>query len=229
MSAPLSLKRRLREYSGFLLFTLLLGGLIWIIKSQAASAPNMPMGEVSVPPTAQHGPKTRPSPQCPHCAPAGSQEIYIPLIDLPEAAAGEIVFNSRSPKPMAITPTFYTLDGTIVMADPVTIASEEIRYVDIKQLLPERYRNERGWGGFSLSYEGFNREMWSQYRFVGVNGGSNVDEFFTVKEESRSDAERLHGLTQSTSERNGKTVSRSINERLKGGILLCSRQQGKCA
>ncbi|MEP6911779.1 MAG: hypothetical protein ABI923_03440 [bacterium] len=106
---------------------------------------------------------------------------------MPEAAAGEIVFNSRSPKPMAITPTFYTLDGTIVMADPVTIASEEIRYVDIKQLLPERYRNERGWGGFSLSYEGFNREMWSQYRFVGVNGGSNVDEFFTVKEESRSD------------------------------------------
>jgi hypothetical protein len=106
---------------------------------------------------------------------------------LPDAAAGEIVFNSRSPKAMAVTPTFYTLDGAIVKADPVTIASEEIRYVDIRQLLPERYRHERRWGGFSLSYDGFNREMWSQYRFVGVNGGSNVDEFFTVKEESRSD------------------------------------------
>ena len=88
---------------------------------------------------------------------------------------------------MTITPTFYKPDGTVVLADPVTVQSAEIRYVDVRQLLPEQYRHERDWGGFSLSYYGFNREMWSQVRFLGVNGGNSVDEFFTVKEESRSD------------------------------------------
>src|SRR5437667_7372932 len=29
--------------------------------------------------------------------------------------------------------------------------------------------------------------MWSQFRFLGVTGGQNVDEFFTVKDESRSE------------------------------------------
>ena len=75
----------------------------------------------------------------------------------------------------------------MVNGKPVTVQSEEIRYVDVKRLLPEEYRNQRNWGGLSLSYEGFNREMWSQFRFLGVNGGGNVDEFFTVTEESRSD------------------------------------------
>ena len=88
---------------------------------------------------------------------------------------------------MTVTPTFYKLDGTVVIADPVTIQSAEIRYVDIKQLLPEQHRQSRDWGGFSLSYFGFNREMWAQVRFLGVNGGKNVDEFFTVKQESNSD------------------------------------------
>jgi hypothetical protein len=125
--------------------------------------------------------------KCPNCGPAGNQEIYVPLIDLPEAQSSEIVFNSRSPRAMTITPTFYKPDGTVVLADPVTVQSAEIRYVDIRQLLPEQYRQERDWGGFSLSYYGFNREMWSQVRFLGVNGGNSVDEFFTVKEESRSD------------------------------------------
>lgn len=69
----------------------------------------------------------------------------------------------------------------------MTVQSAEIRYVEIKDLLPEQYRRERSWGGLTLSYFGFNREMWSQVRFLGVRGGKNVDEFFTVKEESRSD------------------------------------------
>jgi hypothetical protein len=30
--------------------------------------------------------------------------------------------------------------------------------------------------------------MWSQFRFLAVNGGADVDEFFTVKDESRSSA-----------------------------------------
>jgi hypothetical protein len=126
--------------------------------------------------------------KCPNCGgPAANQEIYVPLIDLPEAKSSEIVFNSRSPHAISVTPTFYRLDGSVVIADPVTVESAEIRYVDIRQLLPNKYKHERNWGGLTLSYFGFNREMWSQVRFLGLNGGKSVDEFFTVKQESLSD------------------------------------------
>jgi hypothetical protein len=36
-----------------------------------------------------------------------------PLFDLPEASRSEIVLNCRSGQEIAITPTFYTLDGTV--------------------------------------------------------------------------------------------------------------------
>ncbi|HEX7723424.1 MAG TPA: hypothetical protein VF397_14790 [Pyrinomonadaceae bacterium] len=87
---------------------------------------------------------------------------------------------------MSVTPVFYKRSGEAVVADLVEINSAEIRYVNIKDLIPQRYQRESDWGGFSLTYYGTNREMWSQFRFVGVNGGGNVDEFFTVKDESRS-------------------------------------------
>ncbi|PYS24349.1 MAG: hypothetical protein DMF72_05905 [Acidobacteria bacterium] len=129
--------------------------------------------------------KTRDN-KCTRCSPPGDQLIYIPLIDLPEAGGGEIVFNSRSPEAMDVTPVFYKRNGETVIGDAVKIQSAEIRYVNIEDLLPARYRHERDWGGFALSYYGANRQMWSQFRFLGVNGGANVDEFFTVKDESRS-------------------------------------------
>ncbi len=125
---------------------------------------------------------------CGGCSPLGNQQIYIPLIDLPESQAGELVFNSRSPGTMNVTPVFYKRNGAMVAGDPVQIDAGEIRYADIKSLLPDRYRHERDWGGFALTYYGTNREMWSQFRFLGVNGGGSIDEFFTVKEESRAAA-----------------------------------------
>ncbi|HEX8846843.1 MAG TPA: IPT/TIG domain-containing protein [Pyrinomonadaceae bacterium] len=126
---------------------------------------------------------------CPSCSPPGDQLIYIPLTDLPEAQGGELVFNSRSPKEMEVTPVFYKLDGTVVKGDPVLIQSAEIRYVDFKKLLPAGHRGERDWGGLALTYHGVAREMWAQYRLLRVNGGGNVDEFFTVKSEQRSDVQ----------------------------------------
>ena len=87
---------------------------------------------------------------------------------------------------MTVTPVFYKRSGEAVIADSVQITSAEIRYADIKKLLPRPHQQERDWGGLSLIYYGTNREMWSQFRFMGVNGGGNVDEFFTVKDESRS-------------------------------------------
>ncbi|MBV9926417.1 MAG: hypothetical protein JOZ96_15470 [Acidobacteria bacterium] len=125
--------------------------------------------------------------QCPSCSPPGNQVLYVPLTDLPEAQDGELVFNSRSPKEMEVTPTFYRLDGTPVVGDPVRVRSAEIRYVDFRKLLPQGEGGARGWGGLSLSYYGIAREMWAQFRFMRVNGGENVDEFFVVKDEARSD------------------------------------------
>jgi len=123
---------------------------------------------------------------CEHCSPKGNQFIYIPLIELLEAEGGEIVFNSRSPQTIDVTPVFYKRNGDVVVGDPVQIESAEMRYVNVRDLLPTRYKNENDWGGFGLSYFGTNREMWSQFRFVGVNGQGSIDEFFTVREESRA-------------------------------------------
>lgn len=152
----------------------------------------------TVPGSKSNGARSQGSPQpekqkkpkddkCPRgCSPPGEQLIYIPLVDLPEARGGEIVFNSRSAEALDVTPVFYRRNGDTVLGDAVRIESAEIRYVNIRDLLPRSYRGERNWGGFALSYYGANRQMWSQFRFLGVNGGGNVEEFFTVKAESRS-------------------------------------------
>ncbi|MBP6820731.1 MAG: Ig-like domain-containing protein [Acidobacteria bacterium] len=124
---------------------------------------------------------------CPHCAAKSNQIIYIPLIDLPEAQGSELVFNSRSPQEMEVTPTFYKLDGTAIVGKSVNVKSAEIRYVDLKKLIPGQYRDDIDWGGMSLAYTGVTREMWAQFRLLGVNGGGSVDEFFTVPSEVRSD------------------------------------------
>lgn len=121
------------------------------------------------------------------CAAPDAHEIYIPLTELPEAQGGELVFNSRSPKEMEVTPIFYKLDGTRVVGNPVVIKAAEIRYVDFRKLLPPGHRDEHGWGGLSLAYLGVPREMWAQFRLLGINGGGNVDEFFNVKAEQRSE------------------------------------------
>jgi hypothetical protein len=116
--------------------------------------------------------------------------IYTPLTELAEAEGSELVFNSRSPKVMEVTPTFYKRDGTVVSGDPVQVQSAEIRYVDFRSLLPANHRHEHDWGGMALSYYGGNREMWAQFRFLGVNDGGSVDEFFVVKDEQRADVQQ---------------------------------------
>lgn len=125
--------------------------------------------------------------RCANCSAPGDQVIYIPLMELPEAKESELVFNSRSPETMTVRPSFYKTDGRIVVGNAVRVASAEIRYVKLRKLIPEDYRSDRDWGGMTLSYHGHNREMWAQLRFLHVNGGSSVDEFFTVQSESRSD------------------------------------------
>jgi hypothetical protein len=124
---------------------------------------------------------------CSKCSQPSKQIIYLPLIDLPEAQGSELVFNSRSPNEKEVTPIFYKADGTAIVAEPVLIKPHEIRYVDLKKLIPGKYREDNDWGGMSLAYNGTYREMWAQLSFLGVNGGGSVDEFFTVPLEVRSD------------------------------------------
>jgi hypothetical protein len=126
---------------------------------------------------------------CPRCASPGEHEIYAPLVALSEAQSSELVFNSRSPKELAVTPIFYKRDGTRILGEAVKIESAEIRYVDVRKLIPPAHRGDRDWGGIGLAYHGIAREMWAQLRFLDVNGGGNVDEFFVVKAENRSDVQ----------------------------------------
>jgi hypothetical protein len=126
---------------------------------------------------------------CPRCATPGDYEIYAPLLALAEAQSSEVVFNSRSPQTTSVTPIFYKRDGTRIVGAAVDIESAEIRYVGVRKLLPPQYRDDRDWGGISLAYHGVPREIWAQLRFLGVNGGGNVDEFFVVKAENRSDVQ----------------------------------------
>ena len=126
---------------------------------------------------------------CIGCAAQSERSIYIPLTDIPEAGGRQIVFNSRSPHPIEVTPVFYTLDGTSITGAPMTVNPSEIRYLNLKALIPSEHRRRRDWGGLSLNYFGANREIWAQFRFLGINGGNNVDEFFVVTEEQRSAAQ----------------------------------------
>jgi len=180
-----NLKNSAKERAGFILLASVIGGLIWFGHATKASRLEGSRSNATVDANAA-APQRRKAPECARCGPSGNQAIYIPLIDLPEVQGSEIVFNSRSPQAMDVTPVFYKRNGETVIGDPVRVGSAEIRYVNIMELLPERRRKESNWGGFALTYDGFNREMWSQFRFIGVNGGSNVDEFFTVKDEARS-------------------------------------------
>jgi hypothetical protein len=119
-------------------------------------------------------------------APKSNQIIYIPLAYLPEAQGSEIVFNSRSPQEMDVTPVFYKLNGKAIVAEPVHIQPLEIRYVDLNKLIPEQYHNDKDWGGMALAYYGSIREMWAQLRFLRINGGSSAEEIFTVPLEYES-------------------------------------------
>jgi hypothetical protein len=177
-----------RERLGFVVFAILIGGLSWIAHSGAAAHVKSPVADElnETASSIEQRPDNDKSHVCPHCMPPGDQELYIPLIDLPEAEDGEIVLNSRSAAAMNVTPIFYKRNGQPTVCDPVQVEAGEIRYVPIKDLLPRPERGRHDWGGFTLSFTGLPREMWSQFRFPQLNGGGSVDEFFTTKFEAHS-------------------------------------------
>lgn len=84
---------------------------------------------------------------CPTCRPPTPQVIYAPIIGLPETARSEIVLNSRSPQPIDVTPTFYTLEGMPIAGQVISLQPAEMRFVDVLSLIPEEHRNQHNWGG----------------------------------------------------------------------------------
>lgn len=107
-----------KEVFGLVIFVGLIASLVWLTHSHASPSSAEALNESPTPAQKPNrGPKNKPTSRCPHCAPAGDQEIYIPLIDLPEANGSEIVFNSRSPQAMNVTPIFYKQNGTAASFD----------------------------------------------------------------------------------------------------------------
>lgn len=131
-------------------------------------------------------PVSPPNKNCSTCGVVGSQTVYAPIFDLPEAANSEIVLNCRSPYKMEVTPTFYTVDGTSVVGEKLLLQPAEIRYVTIKDLIPPTHHNQQEWGGISLSYTGKVLEVWAQLRLLKVRGGGSTEVLFTILNEPRS-------------------------------------------
>jgi hypothetical protein len=133
-------------------------------------------------------PQPRPTPHhCSSCPPPSPRKIYAPAIELPEAGTCEIVLNSRSPHPIDVTPTLYTIDGEQVNGEPVTLQPAEIRFVPIESLMPDGYKGRHRWGGISLSYTGGILEVWAQITFRGVGDKGSIDETFNLSEDQGSD------------------------------------------
>lgn len=128
----------------------------------------------------------QPPGRCSSCPPPSGRRIYAPAIELREAERCEIVLNNRSANLIDVTPTFYTANGDAVVGNPVQLQPAEIRFVPVKELMPEALRERHRWGGIALSYTGNVLEVWAQITFHGVGGGS-VDETFNILEEPGSD------------------------------------------
>lgn len=152
---------------------------------EASANRSMPTPKLSSP---GNRPQPRPTPyHCNSCPPPSPRTIYAPAIELPEAGECEIVLNSRSPHPIDVTPTLYTVDGEQVNGKPVTLQPAEIRFVPIESLMPDRYKGKHRWGGIALSYTGGVLEVWAQITFRGVGGKGSIDETFNRFEDQGSD------------------------------------------
>ncbi len=123
------------------------------------------------------------------CPAPTQQIIYAPLIDLPEASSSEINLNCRSSHPMDVTPTFYKADGTPIVGEVIHLQPADILFLDTKSLIPAEHRNQRDWGGMSLSYMGQSMEAWAQITLHGVNGGDSVNVLFSVLKDARSNSQ----------------------------------------
>ena len=189
------LKSSAKERTGFVVLIVLIGSLAWLSHSSASRFSGSSLNEAipfrdSTPQKQKKDKKPQQSPtphQCSTCPPPSPRKIYAPAIELPEAGACEIVLNSRSPHPIDVTPTLYTMDGEQVIGERVTLQPAEIRFVPIESLIPDRHKGRHRWGGIALSYTGGLLEVWAQIAFRGAGGKGSIDETFNLFEDQGSD------------------------------------------
>ena len=177
-----SLKKSVKEYSGFLLFAAFIGSVTWLVHASAIGT----RASGSEGQTSNVGQSQREN-TCKQCAPPGNQVIYAPLIELPEASGTQINLNCRSPHVMDVTPTFYTRRGEAVIGDVFQMQPAEVKTVNLRTLMPVSIRNRHDWGGMTLSFTGGMLEMWAQLRLMNVNHGNSVDVVFSILQDKRSD------------------------------------------
>ncbi len=123
---------------------------------------------------------------CPTCRPPSQQVIYAPLIELKEASYTEINLNCRSAHPIDVVPTFYTDAGMPVAGSPIHLLPAEMRFVDVKSLMPAEYQNNHKWGGMSLAYTGNLMEVWGQLTLHGIGKKGSTNVLFAVVDAPRS-------------------------------------------
>jgi hypothetical protein len=179
------------KHSSILMFLITLGFLVFIFSysSRGQTSKIATPGQTPASSTPKKS-RQRPDPkQCPSCPEPSQQKIYAPTIGLTEALDSQIVLNNRSPNVMDVTPTFYTEDGSTIVGEAVQLQPTEIRFVDIKKLIPAQHRGQHTWGGMSLSYTGNVLEVWAQITLTGVGGTASTDVTFSVLDGRGSDVQ----------------------------------------
>jgi hypothetical protein len=127
---------------------------------------------------------------CPTCRPPTEQTIYAPLIKLNGSFNTEINLNCRSPYPIDVVPTFYTESGLPITGETIRLAPAEMRFVDIRSLIPAQFLNQYVWGGVSLSYTGNLMEVWAQLTIRGVSNKGSANTLFAVVDARRSNTQQ---------------------------------------
>lgn len=174
-----------------LLLLLLIGISTPLISFSSAQDPEQASGRGSARPlpTSRKSSELPNPKQCPSCPEPSLQTIYAPTIGMSEATGSRIVLNNRSPNVMDVTPTFYTEEGNAIVGKMIKLQPVEVRFVDIKKLIPAQHRGQRSWGGMSLSYTGNVMEAWAQITLIDVGGAGSTDVTFSVLEGRGSDVQ----------------------------------------
>jgi hypothetical protein len=118
-----------------------------------------------------------------HAPPAG-QTIYAPSIGVEGFGEAELVLNNNSPKPMEVTPTFFTAEGNAIPGEKVTLKPTEVQHVNVIDLMLPEHRALDKMGGMSLRYFGGMLEVGAQITLLGKTG--SVDIPFSSMKDYRS-------------------------------------------
>jgi hypothetical protein len=118
--------------------------------------------------------------------PPARQIIYAPIIGLEGFGEAELVLNNNSPKPMEVTPTFYTVEGDPMVGKRLTLKPAEVRHVAVAALILPEHQGQAKMGGMALTYFGGMLELGTQITLLGQGRAGSVDIPFSSERDYRS-------------------------------------------